>query len=130
MKTFSVNVSEYNFTTVEPILCTHIWHVIPAYRPFSYLTFFLCSRFIGHIISINVPLNFNLKIIRGHICMQICSWNVKSSYFSPIVAPITSMVNNSPRDIFGNATISCFLPLAQFPSLMIPFIFLYLLHGF
>ena len=62
-KPFPIYVSDYNFyhcraDSVHPYMASNT-NIYRTFCPFFYLAFFLCSGLILHIISINVPLNFN-----------------------------------------------------------------------
>ena len=73
----------------------------------------------------------SIKInIFWHICMQVCSWNVKSSYFSPLMCINHKHGENSSRDTVGDVILStsfkyifCLLQFAQVLPLIIIFIF-------
>ena len=89
LKHFSINVSEYNVYHCRAN-SMHLYmecntNIYNTFWIFSYLMFFLWSRFISHIISMNVTLSFNNFFILWHIRMQVCSRNVKSSYLSPFI---------------------------------------------
>ena len=98
-------------TTVELILCTYIYHVIPTYiRPSAHFftSYSSCNPYLFDMyISTNVPLNLNKTFLS--LGISACKYNhgtSKVATFSPSYASITRGMNKSSSNTIGDATLS------------------------
>ena len=112
------------FITVEPNLCTHIWHVVPIYIipsvHFFYLKLFLWSRLIWHIISTNVTFNYNKTFLSFRIyACKYAPGTSKVPTYLPLYSLITSVMNNPSSNTIDNNTL---YPSFKYLFWLIPFV--------
>ena len=84
-----------------------------------YLPFFLCYGLIWHIISTNVPLNFNILSLFGIPTCKYAPGTWKLATSLPLYESITSVVNKPSRDTVGDAKLP---PSFKYPFFLLPFL--------
>ena len=135
LKQFSINVSNYTLyhcraDYMHPYMARNT-NIYNNFWPFSYLSLFLWSRLIWHIIPMNVTHNSNKNLLSfGISSCKYAPGMSKVAPSLPLNASITSMVIKPSSNAVVGATLSpsfkylfCLLPFSQVIPLMILFIF-------